>query len=252
VLDYFIVDEYSYGEYVYGVTDVEGSEGLPMAGKFLVVNYSVRNTGQDPIEIGFEGGLLTGSGESYEESDNVFHPNALLDGVSGGFDLAPRQLELGQFIFDVPADTDAESLTAAPIDLTESADVSSIPAQIDLTDSDRPGAEPEEILALQYEYSNMSAWDRSYELFAQQSKDMVSLDQYASYFNQQSTSLITEYSFPSVTIQGETATIERIFSYSAVDDEGQDTNTQEAVLEADGWRIVMREDQIDAFLGQQG
>ncbi len=122
---------------------------------------------------------------------------------------------------------------------------------VDLTGSDPQGARPEEILALQYEYGNMTAWVPAYELFAQESKDRVSEQAYVSVMEKalsESVSAYTGYSFPSVDIKGNRATIERVATDSSEEGEFQDTATQEMVLEDAGWRIVMRDEQYDFFL----
>jgi hypothetical protein len=51
---------------------------------------------------------------------------------------------------------------------------------VDLRESDPQGPRPEEILALQFEYINMTDFERVYDLFAQESKDRVSEQDYVS------------------------------------------------------------------------
>lgn len=111
VLEVAILDQYFYLEETFYGDNYQSTQGFPTAGKFVVVTYSLRNTGTGPLNIGVSGTLSTDSGESYEETDDVFHPNALQDGFSGGFKLQPRGLDLGQLIFDVPSDVDPEAVT---------------------------------------------------------------------------------------------------------------------------------------------
>jgi len=251
ILEVAVLDEYTYLESVYFDETVDEVQALPQAGKFVVVSYSVRNTGSGPLNVGFSATLSTDSGEFYEESDDAFHPNALLDGVSGGFELQPRGMEVGQFIFDIPTDVEPTTLTLGYTNLGESASASAMngsqAGDVDLTRRAEPGAPPDEVLALQYEYANMRAWDLAYDFFAEESKDLISFEQYSSSQGSGAPVAITEYSFPSVEVQGDRAVIERIFTAEDPSGEGQYDATQEAVLEDGAWKIIMRQDQIELF-----
>ncbi len=250
VLDYFVTDSYLYADYVYSDGTFDQQEVLPGAGQFLIINYSVRNAGQSPLQIGFEGTLGTEAGEFYEESGDAFHPNALLDGVSGGFELAPRQLELGQLVFDVPQDIEPASASVSFADLSETSEgYPSEAMQIDLTERESPGGMPDEVLALQYEYANMFAFEQAYELFAAESKDVVSSEDYVGFYESGEPTVVSEYSFPSVETQDDQATIDRIITVSDRAGDEQLQAIQEAVREDDGWRIVMRDEQIELFTG---
>jgi hypothetical protein len=95
----------------------------------------------------------------------------------------------------------------------------------------------------------MTAGEQAYDLFAQESKERVSLEQYAKRNEEDVATTITEYSFPSVKVQGDKAAIERVFSWKTEDEEGQYKATQEAVLEDEGWRMVMRDEQYKYYGG---
>ena len=250
VLEVAILDQYFYLEETYSEGTAQSTNAFPMAGKFVVVTYSVKNTGTDPLNVGFSGTLSTDGGESFEESDDAFHPNALLDGFSGGFELQPRGLELGQFVFDVPADAEPVALTAGYTNLSDSpasAGGTSQAGDVDLTRQAEPGSPPEEVLALQYEYLNMQAWDLAYELFAKQTEDLITETRYTEVNEQEVPNVITQYSFPSVEVQGNNATIERLITYSEGGVGGQDKATQEAIIDGGAWRLLMREDQAIYF-----
>ena len=122
---------------------------------------------------------------------------------------------------------------------------------MDLTRQDSLGLSAEEVLALQYEYLNMTAWKQAYELFAEESKREVSLEQYEAYMDSgysERPTAVMEDAFPSVDVAGDHAIIEREFTLSTPDGEHQLKAIQEPVLEDEGWRIVMRDDQIRALL----
>ena len=251
VLEVAILDQYFYLEELYSDGTAQSTDAFPMAGKFVVVTYSVRNTGTGALNVGFSGTLSTEGGESFEESDDAFHPNALLDEISGGFELQPRGLELGQFVFDVPTDAEPTTLTTGYTNLGDSAASAggiSQAGDVDLTRRDEPGAPPEEVLALGYEYTNMQSWDLSYDLYADGSEDSVSEELFTRVNTEEKAYSIIEYSFPSVEVQGDNATIERIFTTSEPDGETyQDTATVEAVLEDGAWKLLLRDEQVKYY-----
>jgi len=240
ILDYFVTDNYYYLEDAY--LDI-AQDAFSKAGKFVVVNYSVTNTSPQNVEPNLGAVLHARSGdmvEVYEESSDVVHPASGL----AGMELAPRQVGTSQFIFDVPEDVEPELVVVSLLD--EIDEPISEAGAIDLTEQDPQGPRPEEILALQYEYANMYAWDQAYDLFAQQSKDQVTPEEYAKYQNA-STLSITDYAFPSVEVQGNTATVDRVLTIGSSEGEEQNRRTQKLVLEDEGWRVLMRDEQIQEF-----
>ena len=192
-----------------------------------------------------------GKTEVYEQTDAVTpphrsSPNTALD------DIPPHGMVLSQFIFDVPTDVEPELLavTEEPT-LYSSQDV----GVVDLRDDNPQGPRPQEILALQYEYYNMGEYERDYELYTQESKDRVSEQLYVSSIRQQDQKdggfTLPKYSFPSVEIEGDHATMQVVRSYSSQEEsEGQDRVSHDAVLEGEGWRILMHDGQYEFFLGE--
>ncbi len=244
-LDYFATDHYYYLENP-SVDDV--MEGSPRAGKFVVVTYSVTNTSARTLRPD-PGAMLRarvgGEARVYEESGEVMHPKS----GPGGLELAPGEMGTGQFIFDVPASAHPELVTVSFEEEPEHPGGEA--GAVDLTRRDSLELGAEEVLALQYEYLNMTAWRRAYELFAEESKREVSLEQYETYmesgYSERPTAVI-EYAFPSAEVEGDRAAIEREFVLATPDGEHRQEATQEAVLGDEGWRIVMRDDQIRALL----
>jgi hypothetical protein len=247
VLDTFVADHYYYatdpylGEY---------QEAFPTAGQFLVVNYSVRNTGAQTVGPNLIGTLHTrapdGKIEVYDQTDLVSPPHR----PSGDLyldDIPTRQLLVSQFIFDVPTDVEPEVLA-----VTEEPQIGTVydVGAVDLTTSSPALISPEEILSLQYEYYNMTAWSAAYDLFAQESKDRVPEQTFVSKNQQQIKKYreaFTKYSFPSVEVAGDRATMKVVRTASWKDDEYQDRITQEAVKEDEDWRIVMRDKQYKFY-----
>jgi hypothetical protein len=112
------------------------------------------------------------------------------------------------------------------------------------------GPRPEEIVALLYEYSNMTNREGEYALYSQSSKDKVPLEQYKATLKQDVSMSVTDYVFPSVEVEGDHATIEFEMTYSTPEESDlQLKTTLEAVLEAEGWRVVMLDEQVEHFLG---
>ncbi len=50
-------------------------------------------------------------------------------------------------------------------------------------------------------------------------------------------------------VQGEAASVDVVFTTSSAEGEQQFYRTQQLVREDGGWRVVMRDDQVAAFLG---
>lgn len=111
------------------------------------------------------------------------------------------------------------------------------------------GQSPEDVLALQYDYVNAGDYEAAYELFADESQQLVSSGQYRAYFESNAPYQITSYSFPSQQVGGDTATLGVDLSVSSANGEEQYRVTQEMVLEDGGWRVVMRDEQAASFTG---
>ncbi len=253
VLDYFTAEQYYYvirrvepmAEYV-----VFEEDAISQAGKFVVVNYSVTNTSPFTIEPVLSAQLhvkgADGKTEVYEETDDFPPPRALKDIVRDG-------MRLSQFIFDVPTEVEPALLAVASTTTAPSAVV------VDLRESDPQGPRPEEILALQSEYFNMTDFERVYDLYAQESKDRVSEQVFVGAqkeAKQQGVSYTTptSYSIPSVEIEGDRATIHVVAVEPPVEGEGLHrdrvvtyAHEAELVLDDEGWRIMMGKSELHHF-----
>jgi hypothetical protein len=252
VLDYFTTDHYYYAVDLYFD---DAQDVISQAGKFVVVNYSVTNTSPQTVGPNLLGTLHVtapdGKTEVYDQTDAVTPPhrgapNLYLD------DIPPRGMLLSQFIFDVPTDVKPELLV-----VTEEPQIATVNdvGTIEVTEDDPQGARPEEILALQFEYYNMGYYEKDYELFAQETQDRVSEQVYVSKNredDQKGNGLtFMKYSFPSVKIEGDHATMDVVRTFSnQKTGEGQDRVTQEAVLEDEGWRLLMRDEQYKFYEGE--
>jgi hypothetical protein len=248
-LDTFITDNYYYIEDPY--LDMY-TDAYSQVGKYIVISYSATNTSSETSNMNLGAKLSVGAGEKdevYEESETVAHPYT--GAVWGeGVDLAPREMIVGQFIFDVPADVEPDALMVHYRDTI--GEPGGILGNVDLTEEAPQEPRPEEVLALQYEYVNMIAYEQAYELFAQETKDKLPEQVYESvdreYGEQYGATAKTEYSFPSIEVQGDRATIETVAYLSTPKETWQDKDTDEMVLEESGWRVVMSQDQLELFL----
>jgi hypothetical protein len=174
VLDVFVTDHYFYNEDP-SIDFVR--DAFSQVGQFVVINYSVTNTSPETVKANLGARLFVEAGskvEIYEETDAVAHPRS--GGMIGGPEIGPRGLLLGQFIFDVPVDVEPETLAVLFQDDIEEARGEA--GNVDLTEEDTQGLRPEEVLALQFEYNNMTVYEQAYELFAQETKDRVSGQKY--------------------------------------------------------------------------
>ena len=98
---------------------------------------------------------------------------------------------------------------------------------------------PEDVLALQYEYINRGDFEQAYSLFAGQSQREVSLEQYEAFFEANAPYSVTDYSFPSVQTQGDSATVEAAFTVTSASGVEQLQRTQQLVRENGSWRVAM-------------
>ena len=249
VLDYFTAEQYYYvigrvepaAEYV-----VFEEDAISQAGKFVVVNYSVTNTSPFTIEPVLSAQLhvkgADGKTEVYEETDDFPPPRAR------NKDIVRDGMRLSQFIFDVPTEVEPALLAVAEEATAEL-------GMVDLRESDPQGPRPQEILALQSEYFNMTDFERVYDLYAQQSKDRVSEQVFVGAekeAKQQGVNYtIPSHSYPSVEIEGDRATIPLVAVEPPVEGEGLHRVTHaheaEAVLEDEGWRIMMGKAELHHF-----
>ncbi len=109
---------------------------------------------------------------------------------------------------------------------------------------------PEDVLALQYEHVNAGDYEAAYDLLTEQSKQLVSLGQYSTWFEDTGNYQIVDFSFPTAQVEDDTATL--VADLSVTSDtagEEQYQATQEMQLENESWRIVLRDEQVDTFAG---
>ncbi len=109
------------------------------------------------------------------------------------------------------------------------------------------GAEPEEILEEQYEHINEGEYESAYAFFAEQSKALITPAQYRAFFEANAPYSVTGYSFPSVDVAEEAATVDVAFTATSGGVAERLSRTQELVCEMGSWRVVMRDEQVAAF-----
>lgn len=115
---------------------------------------------------------------------------------------------------------------------------------------DEPELSPSETLVLQYEFLNTGQYEEAYELFAGQSQRLVSRELYSDFFAP--TYEVSEYLVQSEQISGETATVQADLAVTGSQQGTQQYSvTQEVVREDEEWRVLLRNDQIEAFTGGQ-
>ena len=106
---------------------------------------------------------------------------------------------------------------------------------------------PKDVLKSQYTHINAGNYGMAYALFADQSKELVSLEQYTAYFASNAPYEIESYSFPDVDVQGEKASVLVDLAVSSSDGEEEYQVTQQLVREDGSWRVVMRDAQLASF-----
>lgn len=198
----------------------------------MMTNMSSGTISPTPIaslQVQGEGGT-----EIYEQHVEIITANRPSGPNPAVDDIAPRQMLISQFVFDVPTDVYPELLIVRD---EPTIDSSFEIGNVDLTEDDPQGPRPEEVLALQSAYVSMTAWESAYELYAQESQERIPFGQYRPRQVQaaeENPTAITDYAFPSVEVQGDRATVERIYTFNDASGEIQDRATNELVLEDDG------------------
>ena len=109
------------------------------------------------------------------------------------------------------------------------------------------GGIPAETLALQYQLINAGDYEGAYALFAERSKQVISPEQYRTFFEANAPYSVTDYSFPSVDIHGDAATVQALFTVTSSTGQEFLERTQELVCEGSAWLVIMREEQAAAF-----
>jgi micrococcal nuclease len=121
-------------------------------------------------------------------------------------------------------------------------------AQYSTADADNStGPSPEDVLASQYRHINAGRYGAAYDLFDDQSQQLISQEQYEAYFISAAPYEITRYSFTSVQTQGDTASVVADLAVSSAAGEDSYQVTQQLVREDGSWRVVMRDEQVASF-----
>jgi len=115
------------------------------------------------------------------------------------------------------------------------------------TEPTSPETSPEDVLALQYERINGGNFPGAYALFASQSQQEVSLNQYRAFFEANAPYSVTNYSFSPAQVQGDSATVDGNFTVNSAGGTEQLQRTQQFVRENGEWRVLLRPEQIAAF-----
>jgi hypothetical protein len=228
VLDLVESDQYRYTE----TPESEGVDTFSMAGKFVTVMYSVRNTSTNSQTVDLSAKLRAGA-ETFQEDDGVEYPRLY------EIKLEPREVTTAEFIFDVPTDVTPETLEVSGV------------GNVDLTRGNLEAIPPEERLATQYEYANHEDYKNAYALFDESSRAKFTEEQYTAYWAEGPDSSIYTYAFPSVEVSGSTAKVTGVYSAWVPKDYEKLAyrNEYEMVMENGAWHMVARDEQVEAFSG---
>jgi micrococcal nuclease len=108
------------------------------------------------------------------------------------------------------------------------------------------------VLASQYRHITSGDYEAAYDLFDDGSRELVSLEEYSAFFESASPYEIANYSFPSVRVQRDEASVVADLAVSSSDGEESYEVTQELVREDGNWRVVMRNEQVASFAAAGG
>ena len=150
-----------------------------------------------------------------------------------------------------PSETTTPEETPPELTQPEETNEKNVPERTEPTETTEattvPDQEPEEVLASQYELVNAGDYGAAYVLFDSGSQQLVSQEQYAAYFESLAPYEITNHSFSSAQVQGETATVVVDLTVSSSTGIEQYQVSQQMVLEDGSWRAVMRPEQVASF-----
>ena len=147
---------------------------------------------------------------------------------------------------DNPQKEDNEKAEKQPVKEPTGEEGASVAAKQEITSQDQT---PKEVLATQYKFINDSEYAKAYALFAAQSQQIVSLEQYEAYFENNAHYSVDDYSFLSTNVSGNVASVVVNLAVSSSTGEDQYQVTQQLVLEDGRWRVVMRDEQVATFTG---
>ncbi len=144
--------------------------------------------------------------------------------------------------------TKTVTVAEAPEDKEDEASVSASPSSEPPDEQAATQEEsPEEVLALQYRLINEGDYEGAYALFADESKLLITPEQYAAYFGANAPYSITDYSFLSVDDRGDEATVEAALTASSGSGQESYQVSQQLVRQGAVWRVVMRDEQASNF-----
>lgn len=173
---------------------------------------------------------------------------------SSGNDLAEQEQALEDAQREITeAMQEAEDANEAAEAAREEAEEAS---QVDEQTNDAPSSEesvelsPSETLDLQYQFLNSGQYDKAYDLFAEQSQRLISLEEYNSSFA--SSYEVSEYLANSEQIDGDTAAVQADLVVTGTRQGTQQYPvTQEFVLVDAEWQVIMRDAQVETFSEDQ-
>ena len=90
--------------------------------------------------------------------------------------------------------------------------------------------------------------ERDSSVLAAQSQQLVSLEQYEAYFENNAPYSIDDYSFLSMNVRGNVASVVVNLAVSSSTGEDQYQVTQQLIREDGRWRVVMRDAQVASFI----
>ena len=106
---------------------------------------------------------------------------------------------------------------------------------------------PDDVLESQYRHINAGHYRLAYDLFADQSQELISQEQYKAFFEAEAPYEITSYSFSPVRTPGDMACVDVDLAVSSASGEDELQVIQQLVPEDGSWRVVMREKQVEVF-----
>jgi hypothetical protein len=106
----------------------------------------------------------------------------------------------------------------------------------------------DEVMALSAQFANNELWAERYALLTSEGRAQVPFDTYVSKLAKPRTA-ITEYATVSMEINGDDASVTRVFGLESEDNYVDRRDTSPLVIEDGHWRIVLDEEDLQFYLG---
>lgn len=210
-----------------------------LSGEYVAVDYVAENNSDAPIPLSPEASLEDSQGETYPQDTSI-------EVRSGGENakLDPGQKLASTMFFEVSGGTAPERL---------SLEAAGTETQIDLTSAERSKIPPEDYLHVYHAYFNQRAYEEIYEMLDPSTTQGITLGDWLTYFEPVwGEWYVSLDGLDTISSNSDEASylINRTF-YVADGTTTPSSVSQDMFKDGDGWKLALREDQVNDILAAQ-